>query len=107
MSEFAPPPRVLFLCSGLGIMNRGIESFFRDAFDGLKRAEGVQLLLLKGRGDCAAGELTGWSVPRTGRLARFLGAVAQRNSYVVEQWSFFPSVVSQIRKFRPAVVFYS
>lgn len=107
MSDIAPPARVLFLCSGLGIMNRGIESFFRDAFDGLKGAESLQLRLLKGRGQNAAEERTGWNIPRTGRLARFLGALVQRNSYVVEQWSFFPSVVRQIRAFRPAVIFYS
>src|SRR5215469_16599296 len=107
MNEIAPRPRVLFVCSGLGIMNRGIESFFRDAFDGLKRAQKVHLSLLKGRGACTASEHAGWNIPRTSRLARFAGAVVGRNSYAVEQWSFFPSVVSQIRSFRPAVIFYS
>ena len=27
-------PRVLFCCSGVGILNRGIETFFREAVDG-------------------------------------------------------------------------
>jgi glycosyltransferase involved in cell wall biosynthesis len=41
--------RVLFSCTGVGIFNRGIESFFRDSFDGLKDAmPGVEVRLLKG-----------------------------------------------------------
>ncbi len=107
MAERKPSIRVLFACTGLGVINRGIESFFRDAFDGLRRTEGLELCLLKGAGMSAPGEQVAWNVPRTSRLAKFLGAVGGRNGYVIEQWSSFPSVLRQIRKFRPDVVFYS
>lgn len=99
--------RVLFICTGLGIINRGIESFFRDAFDGLKDTEGLNLCLLKSGGAGAQDEPLTLNVPRTCRLARLLGRIAGRNGYVIEQWTSFPSVARQIRAFRPGVVFYS
>jgi glycosyltransferase involved in cell wall biosynthesis len=99
--------RVLLACSGVGIINRGIESFFREAFDGLQETPGLKLRLLKGAGEGTADESPVWCLPRTGRLAGLLGRMAGRNSYVVEQWSSVFSVVAQIRRFLPHVVFYS
>lgn len=88
-------------------MNRGIETFFADAFGGLKGFNGLNLLLVKGAGSKAADERLIWNLPRTGLPARLLGAIAGRNAYVIEQWSSFPAVVREIRAFRPDVVFYS
>jgi 1,2-diacylglycerol 3-alpha-glucosyltransferase len=107
MIEFEPRLRVLFACSGVGIMNRGIETFFREAFDGLKGTEGLHVRLLKGAGFESADERVVWNLPRTGLIAQWLGELAQRNGYVIEQWSSLPSVARQIRAFRPHVVFYS
>ncbi len=107
MRESRPPLKVLFTCSGVGIMNRGIESFFRDAFDGLKRTDGLDLGLLKGAGVETADEHVVWSLPRTSLTARWLGRFARRNGYVIEQWTAFPSVARHIRAFQPRVVFYS
>ncbi len=99
--------RVLFTCSGVGIYNRGIESFFREAFDGLSGRDGIDARLVKGAGVTTEDEWVASNLPRTGRLAPLLGKLARRNAYVVEQWSSFPSVVGRIRQFRPHVVFYS
>jgi 1,2-diacylglycerol 3-alpha-glucosyltransferase len=88
-------------------MNRGIETFFQDAFKGLKGTGGLNLRLLKGAGAKAADERLIWSLPRTGSLARLLGVIARRNGYVIEQWSSFLAVVRQVRVFQPQVVFYS
>ena len=66
------PVRVLFICSGIGIMNRGIESFFQEAFHGLRNLEGLEALLLKGGGEPTVDELLTWNLPRTGGLARLL-----------------------------------
>lgn len=88
-------------------MNRGIESFFREAFDGLRGTEGLDLTLYKGAGEPKADERLLWNLPRTGAAARFLGACLRRNSYVVEQLSTFPSMVRAIRRERPDVIFYS
>jgi 1,2-diacylglycerol 3-alpha-glucosyltransferase len=99
--------RVLFCCTGVGIYNRGIESFFREVFDGLRTAPGLAALLVKGGGERAKNEIPIACLPRTGKPAQWLGRAIRRNGYVVEQLSSFPSVVSCIRRFRPHVVFYS
>lgn len=102
------PIRILFCCTGVGIFNRGIESFFREAFDGLKDAmTGFECRFLKGAGASSDQEKKIWCLPRTGRLAALLGRLIRRNAYVVEQLSSFPAVLLQIMKFRPDVIFYS
>src|SRR5262245_49781220 len=69
--------RVLFTCSGVGIMNRGIETFFREAFDGLRGVAGIEARLVKGAGGESPAETVVWNLPRTGRLARWLGTLAR------------------------------
>lgn len=99
--------KVLFLCTGVGIMNRGIESFFREAFDGLKGAGGLDAKLVKGAGYASDDEWPVKVLPRTGSIAPVLGRMMRRNAYVAEQWSSYPGVALRIAKFRPDVVFYS
>jgi 1,2-diacylglycerol 3-alpha-glucosyltransferase len=88
-------------------MDRGIETFFREAFDGLRKTEGLDITLYKGAGETRTDERVLWNVPRTGRAAALLGKMIRRNSYIAEQLSSFPSMVRAIRKHRPDVIFYS
>src|SRR5688572_2246035 len=97
------PLRVLFCCTGIGILNRGIESFFREAFDHLHATPGLEARLLKGAGPPSELERVVRCIPRTSALAAAIGAAAGRNAYVAEQWSSFLPVVHEIRQFRPAV----
>lgn len=99
--------RVLFCCSGVGIFNRGIETFFREAFDGLKSTPEFQARLLKGAGEKERAERAVPCLARTSRAAPLLGRFTKRSAYAVEQWSSFPFVVQEIRRFRPDVVFTS
>ena len=100
--------RMLFSCTGVGILNRGIESFFRESFDGLKDAmPGIEVRLLKGAGESDEREKRVWCLPRTGALARLCGQLIGRNAYVAEQLSSFPFVAREIRRWKPDVVFYS
>ncbi len=101
------PLKIFFSCSGIGIVDRGIETFFREAFDGLRGMEGLEITLHKGAGEERSDERVLWNVPRTGAIASFLGACIRRNSYVAEQLSTFPSMVCAIRKHRPDIIFYS
>ncbi|HYF34721.1 MAG TPA: glycosyltransferase, partial [Prosthecobacter sp.] len=100
-------PKILFLCTGVGIFNRGIETFFRDAFDGLRGSVDVEIELAKGAGPKKPGEHVLWNLPRTGMLAKAVGACVRRNGYVVEQLSAFPEAIALIRRWRPQVIFYS
>src|SRR5262245_22047293 len=99
--------RVLFCCTGVGILNRGIESFFREAFDHLHALEGLDGRLVKGAGPSSELERAVSCLPRTSALAEVVGRAARRNAYVAEQWSSFLPVVREIWRFRPEVVFYS
>lgn len=99
--------RVLFCCTGVGLYNRGIESFFREAFDGLNAVPGLDGRLAKGAGHQSSAEYPVPCLPRTGRMANLLGRVVGRNSYVVEQLTSFPFVARYIRSFQPDVIFYS
>ncbi len=99
--------KLFFSCSGIGILNRGIESFFREIFDGVRGSEGLEVTLFKGAGLEAESERLLWNIPRTSRLARWMGYCIRRNGYVVEQLSTFPSMVRAIRKYRPEIIFYS
>jgi 1,2-diacylglycerol 3-alpha-glucosyltransferase len=101
------PLKIFFSCSGVGILDRGIETFFREAFDGLRGTDGLDITLYKGAGEEKTDERVLWNVPRTGRFARFLGAVIRRNAYMAEQLSSFPSMVRAIRMHRPGIIFYS
>ena len=109
-----PNVRVLFSCTGVGIFNRGIESFFREAFDGLKDAmPGIEARLLKGADEGGNGKNIGarekaiWCLPRIGRLAPLIGKLTGRSAYAVEQWSSFLPVAQEIRRWKPHVIFYS
>ncbi|MGO8763577.1 MAG: glycosyltransferase family 4 protein [Limisphaerales bacterium] len=97
----------MFCCTGVGIFNRGFESFCREGFDGLKNTPGLDAWLIKGAGERTEREIPVWCLPRTGRPARWLGRLLNRNPYITEQWSSFFPVVRQIRRIRPRVIFYS
>jgi 1,2-diacylglycerol 3-alpha-glucosyltransferase len=101
------PLKIFFSCSGVGILNRGIETFFREAFDGLRGIEDLEIILYKGAGEPRPNERVLWNVPRTGRRAALLGRLIRRNSYVAEQLSTFPGMVREIRRYRPDIIFYS
>jgi 1,2-diacylglycerol 3-alpha-glucosyltransferase len=107
MAETDTTIRVLFSCTGVGIFNRGIESFFREAFDGLKTAPGLEAWLIKGAGEPKDREIPVWCLPRTGRLAPWIGRRVNRSAYAVEQWSSFFPIVRLIRRLRPHIIFYS
>ena len=91
------PLKIFFSCSGVGILDRGIEIFFRSAFDGLRGTDGLEITLYKGAGEERLDEHVLWNLPRTSRAARILGGCIRRNSYVAEQLSTLPSIVRAIR----------
>ena len=91
----------------MGIIDRGIEIFFREAFDGLRGTDGLDIALYKGAGEERPDEHMLWNVPRTSRAARLLGTCIRRSSYTAEQLSTFPSMVRAIRRHRPEIIFYS
>ena len=99
--------KVYLVCTGVGIINRGIETFARECFDGLHGIEGLQIELFKGAGEENSDEHRLWNLPRNGKLAPFLGKIINRNGYAIEQLSSFLPFVDRIRKGKPDIIFYS
>jgi len=99
--------KVYLACTGVGIINRGIETFACECFNGLKDLEGLDITLFKGAGEEREKEKKLWNIPRNGELAPFLGKTINRNSYVVEQLSSFLPFVQKIRRGKPDIIFYS
>ena len=103
----AKPLKIFFSCSGVGVIYRGIESFFREAFEGLRHTEGLDLTLYKGAGNEKADERVLWNIPRTSKTAKALGRIIGRSSYATEQLTTLPSMVRAIRREKPDIIYYS
>jgi glycosyltransferase involved in cell wall biosynthesis len=99
--------KVFLVCTGVGVISRGIETFARECFDGLHGRIGLHIELFKGAGAEAPEEHRLWNLPRTGHAAAWMGRLIRRNSYVAEQLSSFLPLVRAIRRGRPDIVFYS
>jgi 1,2-diacylglycerol 3-alpha-glucosyltransferase len=99
--------KVLMSCTGVGTGNRGIESFFRECFDGLHGTPGLDVKLLKGLGPSAPDEYRVWCLPKNGLGAKWVGRLIHRNEYVVEQLTSILPVISAMRRHQPDVLYTS
>ena len=99
--------KIYLICTGVGTISRGIETFARECFDGLQNTDGLEIELFKGSGIEADNEHTIWNLPRNGKAAYLLGKMIRRNSYVVEQLSALLSIIPAIKKGKPDIIFYS
>lgn len=95
------------LCTGVGRLGRGIETFFADAVEGLKDDPSLDITLVIGAGTPATGQERAASLSRTGLLATSIGRILGRDGYAVEQITSIPSVLAKIRRLQPQVVFSS
>ncbi|MEQ8822385.1 MAG: glycosyltransferase family 4 protein [Sumerlaeia bacterium] len=99
--------KVLLSCTGVGIMTRGIETFARECFDGLHGMQGLNIKLVRGRGEGGEDEIRVRCIRRDNPVADRLAKLTGRNGYVVEQLSSLPAIIKVIREFQPDVVFSS
>jgi 1,2-diacylglycerol 3-alpha-glucosyltransferase len=99
--------RVHFVCTGVDRYRGGIESFFREAFDGLQGLEDVDLEMYKTDATPKPGEVRVRSLYRGNAPAKVIGKVLRRNPYIIEQMGFLPGYIRHIRRTRPDVIFYS
>lgn len=100
-------PKILLICTGVGIMNRGFESYFSEAFRAMYGAEGLDVHLVKGGGKPLPGTTTVACIPRTGKLARLLQRLTGRPANAIEHVSALAGVLRVIRRERPDVVFFA
>jgi len=98
---------VFIVCTGLGHINRGYESFTRECFDALKDTTDFKLYLIKGGGKSTGNEIVLPNLPRRKKAAQFLTKFFPTDAYTIEQITFCLSMLPLILIKQPAVIYYS
>jgi 1,2-diacylglycerol 3-alpha-glucosyltransferase len=99
--------KVFLVCSGLGNVIRGFESFTQECFDALSLEPELDITLFKGGGKSTNRQITLWNIPRDSWLGIHLGKLTRRNSYYIEQVSFTFSLLPYIFWHQPNVIYFS
>jgi 1,2-diacylglycerol 3-alpha-glucosyltransferase len=100
------PLKVYLFNTGVGIINRGIESFMREFFEGLRGRDDVHVELFTGHGGTESKDEHRLAcLPRAHPLATLVGRATGRTGYVFEQLTAFPSFARRIRAGRPDILF--
>lgn len=99
--------KVFLVCSGLGNVKRGFESFTQECFDALSQDPKLDITLFKGGGKSNSRQITLWNFPRDSWLGIYLGKLTGRGGYFIEQASFFCSLLPHIYQQQPDVIYFS
>ncbi|MFT3932735.1 MAG: glycosyltransferase [Chitinophagaceae bacterium] len=100
-------PLVLLVCTGLGKINRGYESFTRECFNNLKDNTGFDLCLVKGAGASTENEFTIGNLHRNSAAARWLAKILGKEPYFVEQLTFSAGMLPLLIRRKPALIYFS
>lgn len=98
---------VFIVCTGLGHINRGYESFTRECFDALKEATDFKIYLIKGGGKSIGSEIALPNLPRRKKTVQLLAKILPTDAYTIEQATFCISMLPLIITKKPAVIYYS
>ncbi len=101
------PLKLFLLCSGLGRIRRGFESFTQECFEALLLAPELEVTLFKGAGERQERELPLWNLPRNSTAARRLAKYTGKSSYTIEQATFCGSLLPHIQRQQPDVIYFS
>lgn len=101
------PVRVFLPCTGLGRQRRGFETFTLECADALRADPRIALTVFAGGDVPGVPARVRWNLRRDGRLASLVGAVVRRDSYFVEQATFFLSFLPDLVLGRPDVVYFA
>ncbi len=99
--------KVFLLCSGLGHINRGYESFTQECFDALSDVPELNITLFKGGGRSEGKQITLWNLPRNAPLTEWLGKKTRKGGYWLEQITFTLSLLPHVIRQKPDVIYFS
>lgn len=99
--------RVALVCSGLGNVSRGFESFTSECFEAISGSLDFDVQLYKGAGDASAHEHVVPNLSRNGVCAKTLARIFQKDSYYLEQATFGFRFLPILERYRPNVIFFS
>lgn len=98
---------VFIICTGLGHINRGYETFTRECFNELKTSPAFELFLLKGAGRSDRKEFKVFCAKRNTKFALFLAKITGKETYWIEQFTFLIGMLPYLIKYKPRVIYYS
>ncbi len=99
--------KVFLVCSGLGNVKRGFESFTQECFDALSQEPELDITLFKGAGKSNNRQTALWNFPRDSSVGIYLGKLTGRGAYFIEQVSFVCSLLPHIYQQQPDVIYFS
>lgn len=101
------PLKIFLICSGLGRIRRGFESFTQECFEALLLEPDLEVTLFKGAGEHQKREIPLWNLSRNGTAARRLAKYTRKSSYAIEQATFLGSLLPHIQRQQPDVIYFS
>jgi glycosyltransferase involved in cell wall biosynthesis len=99
--------KVFLLCSGLGNVKRGYESFSYECFQSLMNKPGIEITLFKGGGKPNHKEIVLWNLPRDGFIAKLLSKIINKSPYFIEQITFTITFLYYLICGNPDIVYFS
>lgn len=99
--------KVLIICSGLGHINRGYESFTAECFYNLQNNLSFQFILIKGAGKMSADNKTAFCLKRNSVITKSISKIIKIEPYLIEQFTFFIFLIPYLIYYQPKVIFYS
>jgi len=99
-------PVVFIICSGVGHINRGYESFATECNEAIRNNDQYDIILLKGAGSKQQNELPVWCIHRNSTSAKFISKITGKEPYWLEQFTFAMAMLPKVFKYKPAVVLY-
>ena len=107
MTDRGAPVRVFFPCTGLGRERRGFEAFTRECGAAMASFSTVEMTVFGGGGDLLPAERAIWNMPRAGTAAQVIGRLLGRDSYFVEQASFFAAFAARLALGKPDLIYFA
>ncbi|MBS1627454.1 MAG: glycosyltransferase [Bacteroidetes bacterium] len=98
---------IFIVCTGLGNINRGYETFTRECFDVLKNSDEFNLILLKGAGNTTNNEIVINNCKRNSTTTLLISKIFKCETYKIEQISFALNMLPKIFKYKPSLIYYS
>ncbi len=96
--------RLFIVCSGLGRIHRGFESFAAQAFSALRNGSSLSVRLFGAGGSAKFGAVQIPCISRSHLRARWIGALLGKDAYFAEQATFVLGLLPYIIKDSPDVV---
>ena len=99
--------KLILYCSGLGYINRGLESFTRELYETLLGVDNIDISLFQGKGDVLDGAHSVWAPKRTSNYDKFLPLdLNEDQKHLFEDLIFsFPILFSAYRMESPIIHF--